>query len=88
MKTKQIRDVQVGDIVYRYLAGRICMPMRVTKVDAEVIYATPSNPPLIDAEWEFDRKTGAEIDEHFQWGPPPKRTGSFITTKPRTGVKK
>jgi len=28
--------------------------------------------------WEFDKATGAEIDEDCGWGPPPKHTGSFL----------
>ncbi len=28
--------------------------------------------------WEFDRATGAEIDDDLGWGPPPMATGSYL----------
>ena len=28
--------------------------------------------------WQFDRATGAEIDEELGWGPPPLITGSYL----------
>jgi hypothetical protein len=28
--------------------------------------------------WEFDPRTGAEIDDHLGFGPPPKMTCSFL----------
>jgi len=33
---------------------------------------------IICGDWEFDRTTGAEIDDVLDWGPPPKSTGSYI----------
>jgi hypothetical protein len=86
-KIKRLSDVKVGDIVHRYLAGKIHMPMRVTKMDDDLIYATAIEPP-VNAEWEFDKKTGAEVDEELNFGPPPKMTGSFITAEPWKGVEK
>jgi hypothetical protein len=52
---KQLSDVTVGDKVLRWLAGiEVPMPLIVTEVTDERIICGP---------WEFDRITGAEIDE-------------------------
>lgn len=61
--------VQPGDVVTRWLAGQLPMPLKVTRVTADRI---------VCGYWQFDRDTGAEIDEDFDWGPPPKHTGSFL----------
>jgi hypothetical protein len=63
-------DVEVGDIVTRMLAGEIPHDLRVTQLTEDKIYCGP---------WEFCRRTGAEIDDDLNWGPPPKMTGSFLT---------
>lgn len=64
-------EILVGQIVTRWLAGEIPMELRVSEVTADRI---------ICGSWEFDKATGAEIDEDLGWGPPPKfaMTGSFI----------
>ena len=62
-------NVKVGDTVVRMLAGTLPMKLRVSKVTAEVITC---------AAWDFDRTTGAEIDDLLGWGPPPLMTGSFL----------
>ncbi len=64
-------EIQVGQEVTRLLAGTIPMQLRVTAVTEDRI---------ICGDYEFDRATGAEIDEFLGWGPPPKfkMTGSFI----------
>lgn len=67
-----VKDPVVGMVVTRWVAGQIPMHFRITKVTANVIFC---------GAWKFDRKTGAEIDEDLDWGPPPKKTGSFITQK-------
>ena len=70
-------NVKVGDTVVRMLAGTLPMKLRVSKVTAEVITC---------AAWDFDRTTGAEIDDLLGWGPPPLMTGSFLDplqTEPR-----
>jgi hypothetical protein len=65
---KTLFSVVVGDMVLRWLSG-VPQPMQlvVTAVTEERIICGP---------WEFDRETGAEIDDFLQWGP--KRTGSRI----------
>ena len=63
---KNIKDITVGDLVTRDLCG-VPMPLKVTAVTDERIICGP---------WEFDRATGAEIDEDLGWGP--DGTGSFI----------
>lgn len=65
----RLQRVKVGDVVVRYLAGSIRRNLEVTDLTQEKI---------ICGDWEFDRKTGAEIDDVLGWGPPPKRTGSYI----------
>jgi hypothetical protein len=70
---KKLSEVQPGDVVYRYLAGEIEIPLKVQSVENGVI----------NCGWEFDQKTGAEIDDYLNWGPPPKMTGSYILTEPR-----
>jgi len=71
LRQEALQLVQRGDIVTRWLAGSIPMDLRVAEVTDD----------LIMCGWEFDRKTGAEIDEDLGWGPPPKMTGSYITVK-------
>lgn len=65
---KKLEEVKRGDTVYRYLAGRIEMPLIVSDVTDSII----------DCGWKFCRFTGAEIDEELGWGPPPLKTGSYI----------
>jgi hypothetical protein len=64
-----LRDLKVGQPVVRMLAGVVPMPLKVTAV---------TDKRIICGAWEFDRATGAEIDEELGWGPPPLATGSFI----------
>lgn len=64
-------DVKVGDVVIRMLAGVVRMPLPVSEITEERII-TPTG-------YQFDRATGAEIDEDLNWGPPPLMTGSFLT---------
>lgn len=69
---KTLSDVVVGDTVYRWFAGLSSpMQLRVTAV-------TPDR--IVCGSWEFDRQTGAEIDEDLGWGP--TWTGSFIRAIP------
>lgn len=63
-------EVTVGDRVRRMLAGKIPMDLIVEKVTATRI--------ICAGGWEFDRETGAEVDDYLDWGPPPKFTGSYI----------
>jgi hypothetical protein len=64
-----LQRVKIGDVVTRYLAGELRLRLTVTEV-------TPDK--IICGDWEFDRATGAEIDDVLDWGPPPKGTGSYI----------
>ena len=61
--------MNVGDMVTRWLAGTVEMELRITAITEDRI---------ICGGWEFDKATGAEIDDDLGWGPPPKMTGSFI----------
>jgi hypothetical protein len=61
--------VGVGDLVVRMLAGTVPMKLHVSRVTDRVITC---------GDWEFDRATGAEIDELLGWGPPPLMTGSYL----------
>lgn len=63
-------DMKVGDVVTRMLAGTIPLELLVTEVtDTKIICG---------GGWEFDKATGAEIDDLLNWGPPPLMTGSFL----------
>jgi hypothetical protein len=63
-------DIKVGDVVTRMLAGTIPLELLVTEVtDTKIICG---------GGWEFDKATGAEIDDFLNWGPPPLMTGSFL----------
>lgn len=63
-------NLKVGDTVIRMLAGTVPMRLQVNEV---------TDSTLVCALWTFDKATGAEIDEDLNWGPPPLKTGSFIT---------
>lgn len=65
---KSLFDTVVGDTVFRYFADTTeAMPLKVTSVTDERILC---------GEWQFDKRTGAEIDEFLTWGP--ALTGSYI----------
>jgi len=61
-----LHGLKAGDQVHRFL-GLVPMLLRVSQV-------TPDR--VICGAWEFDRATGAEIDEELGWGT--GGTGSFI----------
>ncbi len=61
-----LQGLKAGDQVHRFL-GPVPMLLRVSQV-------TPNR--IICGAWEFDRATGAEIDEELGWGG--GGTGSFI----------
>lgn len=65
-------DVKVGAVVTRMLAGTIPMRLTVSEV---------TNDRIICGDWEFDKATGAEIDEYLGWGTPPSMTGSFLVVE-------
>jgi hypothetical protein len=60
-------NVIVGETVKRLLSGLVEMDLKVTEVTEDRIHC---------GDWEFDRETGAEIDEQLGWGP--EYTGSYI----------
>lgn len=81
---KTLQTIAVGDTVHRYLGGTIHMPMTVLSVDdGKIVCSVKEFPIAVDAAWTFDQATGAEVDEELGWGPPPKRTGSFILAEPK-----
>jgi len=49
------RDIAVGDIVHRMLAGVIPMDLKVTEITDDLI--------ITGGGWEFSRDTGVEIDD-------------------------
>ena len=61
-----------GDEVVRLLGGRIPMYLKVTALYEDRI---------VCGAWEFDRKTGIEIDEQFGWGPTTGKSGSVLAMK-------
>ena len=56
-------------MVTRLLAGTIPVELRVSEI---------TDDRIVCGGWEFDKATGAEIDDDLGWGPPPKMTGSYI----------
>jgi len=50
-------DVKKGDTVLRMLAGTIPMKLQVVEVTEDII--------ITGGGWEFDRQTGAEIDDYI-----------------------
>jgi len=64
-------EFKVGQVVTRWLAGTIPQELAISEI---------TDDRIICGSWEFDKATGAEIDEFIGWGPPPKfaMTGSFI----------
>lgn len=68
------RPIKPGDWALRNLAGAV-MRLKITEVTDTRIKC---------GEWEFDKSTGAEIDEFLNWGPPPLTTGSAIVAVVRT----
>ena len=58
---KWLRELQPGDLVQRVLCSDGCtLRLRVEAVTATRISC---------GEWEFDRATGAEVDDVLGWGP-------------------
>jgi hypothetical protein len=68
-----LQEIKPGDVITRMLAGELPIELNVTEVTDDTIYCGERG-----VGWKFDRKTGAEVDEDLNWGPPPLMTGSFI----------
>ena len=78
-RTVSTYDVKVGDRVGRDFGGGAfdkLMWLTVTEVDETTIHCNA---------WQFDRKTGAEIDHELRWGPKYGRTGSYIKAVKQAG---
>ena len=72
--SKRLAEIAVGHFVSRWLGDApIPMRLKVTEVTADRI--------ICAGGWEFDRQTGAEIDEELGWVPG-RVTGSFIESEP------
>ena len=67
-------NVNVGDKVIRNLAG----------IELEFEVTDMRDGRIICGPWEFDQKTGAEIDDDLGWGP--NGTGSCIYVKDVTNA--
>ena len=61
--------LRVGDVAVRMLAGTLPMKLQVSDITDQLITCSA---------WQFDKATGAEIDEELGWGPPPLMTGSYL----------
>lgn len=79
-----MRDLKVGDKVTRMLGGKLAMPMHITKVTEDRIFAVADGAVNLmkdddfDEHWQFDRDTGIEEDEDLGWGTKYGVTGSFL----------
>ena len=72
MTIKSLNDVAVGDAVFRFIGDfNTPIALQVTAVTEDRI---------ICGEWQFDKRTGAEIDELIGWGP--ALTGSYVVAVP------
>ena len=60
------KNIKVGDVVTRMLAGKVPLELKVTQVD-ELIHCGP---------WTFSRNNGAEIDPELGWTE--SVTGSYL----------
>ena len=67
-----LQELRPGDQVYRHMGGAAMM-LRVTDVAGTKITC---------GAWLFDRATGAAVDPELNWGPPPRKTGSYIVPAP------
>lgn len=76
ISSNSLLTVVAGDSVTRWLAGEFLMTLTVEKVTSKRI--------MCKGGWEFDRVTGAEIDDELGWGN--AGTGSFITVGRKIGA--
>lgn len=63
--------MDIGDRVTRLIGGVMPEPMEVTNLDHQL-------GTVICGEYEFDMKTGMEIDDEKEWGPQYDKTGSYL----------
>ena len=69
-----LASLRVGDPVRRLLGGVCPMDLRVTEIHPDRV---------VCGGWEFDPRTGAEIDEELGWHA--FASGSFIRRPPANG---
>ena len=65
----EFKNLKVGDVVTRMLGGTIPMRLSVSAITDRIITCS---------DWQFDKASGAEIDEELGWGPLPLMTGSYL----------
>jgi hypothetical protein len=65
-----LKDIKPGDEIDRNLIGK-SVRMRVRSVDDNLIVCDVilDDDSIYPGGWEFDRKTGHEVDREFGWGP-------------------
>lgn len=71
-----LNNIKIGDKVIRFIGNSI---VGGQIRDIKVVTAVTED-RIICGDWEFDKETGAEIDDMLNWGPPPKVTGSYIVS--------
>jgi hypothetical protein len=77
---KKLSEVEMGETVLGWLGGcNSPMPLIVANVTANRIVCAGG--------WQFDRATGAEIDETLGWGPGGV-TGSYIEPQDEVEVER
>lgn len=67
---KKLKDVKVGDTVYRWFGFNQfpCMSLVVTEIKDNLI---------VCGDWSFENKNGMEIDDYLGWDE--SGSGSYIT---------
>jgi len=81
-----LESLKAGDKVSRYMDGKklfMRMIVREVKEKSLICDALELNGTIFRGGWEFDKRTGAEIDDDLGWGPPPKSTGTYIAVDER-----
>ena len=71
------KDIKVGDLVIRLLAGKVPHKLKVTAVDDDLI---------VCGAWTFDRETGVEEDDELGWGRKHGISGSYLTREPQAAI--
>ena len=70
----EFENLKVGDVVTRMLGGTIPMRLSVSAITDRIITCSA---------WQFDKASGAEIDEELGLGPLPLMTGSYLDPSKR-----
>lgn len=61
--------VKVGDKVTRIFGGEIAFELLVTAITDDLI---------VCGSWEFDKRSGYEVDDELEWGPEYGKSGSYL----------